>query len=301
MPSHKGIVCTVSVDGVSAEEFGTKTEGSIITCSIVAQDDKPFVFNLDFSNSTASRHDFNAYVDGVKVFYFTTTDPTAIIYRSSAAVDGVFEMREMRFSRLSTVDQKLDVMETRTDVLQNIGSLKVLVFRAEKEATECEATGGKASENIKDIHEKSLKGRAVSHRTSFGPVEYRTSPAFNTKKLDPPHHPYVTFVFLYASKSYLQSEGLVPRSPSPDPSTEDYEGKSVDEMSPEDLRRELLRYRAQDRDEKKSIKRERERDLVPCEPAASGDDNDEEEVVFQSGRRIKKQKVIEVIDLLSDD
>ncbi|KAF3285411.1 hypothetical protein TWF970_010468 [Orbilia oligospora] len=299
MPSLKGITCSIDIDGVRAEEFGTEVEGSTVTCSIVSQDDKPFSFNFDFSKSTAERHDFSIYADGSIIKNVTTTHTTEVVRKSGLIVNGLLERREMRFSKLETIDQKLDEMETRANVLQNIGTLKVKIYRAEKRATK-----GRGSDHdklsIKDVHEKSLKGRAVSHRTSLGAADYEPPSSLKTKRLDPSDRPYVIFTFRYAKKSYLQCEGLIPRSPSPELSIRGGDRQTIDEMSPEALRRELLRYRARDKDEKKAIKRERASSMATRNPAAdSGSDDDE--VVFQSERSLKKQKVTEVIDLLSDD
>ncbi|RVD87661.1 uncharacterized protein DFL_001879 [Arthrobotrys flagrans] len=300
MPSHKGITCTISVDGVPAEELGTEIEGSTITCSIISHDDKPFIFNLDFTNSTALRHDYHIYADGMMIANFTTTRKTEIVTRSSRAVNGLMERRKMRFSKFETVDQKSDEMETRAKILQNIGTFKVLIFRAEEQARQSnDARRCEILEDIKEVHEKSLKGRAVSHKTLFGTAEYEWAAFMHTRKLDPHDRPYVTFIFRYASKAYLQSEGLIPRSPSPEPSIRDDEKQSVEEMSPETLRRELLRYKARDKDGRKPTKREREPSLVTWNSAA-GNDSDGE-VVFQSARSVKKHKITEVIDLLSDD
>ncbi|KAF3212828.1 hypothetical protein TWF106_009686 [Orbilia oligospora] len=280
MPSLKGITCSIDIDGVRAEEFGTKVEGSTVTCSIVSQDDKPFSFNFDLSKSAAERHDYSIYADGSLIKTATTTHKTDVIRKSGLIVNGLLERREMRFSKLET------------------GTLKVEIHRAEKRATK-----GRGSNHdklsIKDVHEKSLKGRAVSHRTSLGAADYGPPSSLKTKRLDPDDRPYVVFTFRYARKSYLQSEGLIPRSPSPELSIRGGDRQTIDEMSPEALRRELLRYRARDKDEKKAIKRERASSIATRNPAAGSGSDDE--VVFQSERSLKKQKITEVIDLLSDD
>ncbi|KAF3310424.1 hypothetical protein TWF173_009538 [Orbilia oligospora] len=224
MPSLKGITCSIDIDGVRAEEFGTEVEGSTVTCSIVSQDDKPFSFNFDFSKSTAERHDFSIYADGSIIKNVTTTHTTEVVRKSGLIVNGLLERREMRFSKLET------------------STLKVKIHRAEKRATK-----GRGSDHdelsIKDVHEKSLKGRAVSHRTSLGAADYQPPSSLKTKRLDPSDRPYVVFTFRYAKKSYLQSEGLIPRSPSPELSVRGGDRQTIDEMSPEALRRELLRYR----------------------------------------------------------
>ncbi|KAK6351614.1 hypothetical protein TWF718_004769 [Orbilia javanica] len=306
MPSLKGITCTIEVGGVSAEEFGTEVEGSKITCSIVSQDDKPFTFSLDFSNSTALRHDYRLLTDGMMVATHTTTKKTARLKTSSLIINGVMERREMRFSRFETVDQKLDEMESRSHILKNMGFLEVTIHRAEKQAGRIYRGRDYKLEGIKAVHEKSLKGRAVPHKTVLGVAKYEQPNVLSTTRLDPEDQPYVTFTFRYASKSCLQSEGLIPRSPSPEPPIRDGERQAVEEMSPEALRRELLRYRARDQDERKPAKRELSPPLTTRGSTAKRDsialeDSDSDEVVFQSERSVKKHRVTEVIDLVSDD
>ncbi|KAK6537024.1 hypothetical protein TWF281_001227 [Arthrobotrys megalospora] len=296
MPFHKGIVCTVDIDGVPAEEFGIETDGPNTTCNIVAPEDKPFLFNLDFSQSTARRHDYNTYADGIEVSRLTTTERTATVSTTNRVYNGLLEKQEMRFSKLETVDQKLDNLETRVDVLKNVGSLTMKIWRAEKNATEASSKDWTRLSEIENIHEKALKGRAVSHKTLLGAVTYEPSRSCRTRKLDPEDSPYVTFIFRYASKRYLQIEGLMPRSPSPEHSTKGSDDEpSVEEMSPEELRREVLRHRAGNR--VRPIKRELEASPTPRDSVAGNDD----EVTFQSERSVKKQKTIEVIDLLDDD
>lgn len=298
MPTFKGITCTVNINGIGAKEYGFETDGATATCSIVSQDDVRFTFGLNFSQSPAERHEYWAYADGLPVASFTTAGRTVSLLASSRPINGGFEQREMRFAKLETVDQKAENLESRPDILKNIGTLMIKVWRAQFRIVAISARDTIRLEEADKVHEKSLKGRGVSHKTSYGTATYTNDHTFQTVKLDPTDSPYVIFIFRYANRSHLQSEGLIPRSPSPSLAIKNYDGDELlEEMSAEALRREVIRLRNESR-----LNRPLKREPAYITKKNSRDDSDDD-VIIKSVRDLKKPKFekVEVIDLVDDD
>ncbi|KAF3941641.1 hypothetical protein ABW19_dt0201446 [Dactylella cylindrospora] len=300
MPNLKGIACNIHIDDLPAVEYGIQVEGSTVTCSIVSEDDAPFKFYFNFQGSPAERHDFKVYCDGLEVCFLTTTKRIEECRESYKVIAGQAQRRRLQFAKLETVDQKVDGLENRSNILKEVGTLKCEIWRAQFLAPPVVARDSADISQIDNVHEKSLKGRGVSHKTALGPAAYYPPNTVSTSRLDPPNAPYATFIFRYASRRHLQSEGLIPRSPSPlivkHGGVDDDDVIPVEAMSADALRREVVRLRNAGR-RKKPVKRERDATLGPASPA------DTDEVTIVSAREVKKPKLseIEVIDLVDVD
>ncbi|KAJ6260892.1 hypothetical protein Dda_3553 [Drechslerella dactyloides] len=259
MPVLRGISCYVDVEDNRAGEYGLecKLDPAVATCSIESQEDKRFCFQLSFTHADdhAGRYAYEVYADGLLVAGYSSTSKIVTLATVQKFVNGQWEMRGLRFSKLETVDRKAPDLESRNKVLKSVDK----------------------------IHEKSLKGRGVSHKTSFGEATYSSERLYYSvaTKLDPQKIPYATFVFRYASKAHLQSEGLIPRTPSPEPVVK--EDGDVDDMAPEALRQEIRRLRNQSR-QSKAVKRELESSPQPWTPA----DPDELSIQSSNGPAAKR-------------
>jgi len=100
------------------------------------------------------------------------------------------------------VEDKIDQIENRAEILKEVGSLKVVIW-------ECEVTSRTPApayraqnqparpEEKKTILEKALKGRSVPHRTSFGDASFVATQTIHTKRFEPSA---ATFVFRYTSE-----------------------------------------------------------------------------------------------------
>lgn len=94
-------------------------------------------------------------------------------------------------------------VEKRSKVLQNLGSLVLKVWRAEKNSRDSD--GGdhmKAPTGMEEgICEQDLKGKQASFRTTLGKAIIKPRRAVVTTVLiDPQYKPRATFVFYYLSK-----------------------------------------------------------------------------------------------------
>ncbi|KAI0834851.1 hypothetical protein F5Y06DRAFT_278071 [Hypoxylon sp. FL0890] len=129
-------------------------------------------------------------------------------------------LQRCQFSAISTVDDsKKDRVERDVKVAKNLGLIEIRVSR-------CIYLG-----NVAGIHrpsliktkelelaEKSLKGRAMSHGTSFSRTEHiRPVNYCDTRVLDEDHGPIAVFRFYYRSRDALKREMVIPRTPSPSP------------------------------------------------------------------------------------
>ncbi|KAH5442985.1 hypothetical protein HBI23_168540 [Parastagonospora nodorum] len=154
---------------------------------------------------------------------------------------------------------------------------------------------------LEDIPEKALKGRALSHQSTFGtPAPAKPSFGVSSDYLDPEKKPFAIFHFKYRSRDALKALMIIPRSPSPVP----LEDRYVDTLSPQEMRQLLRRQRerqqaAQAVKQEQGVKHECSRERSR---AIHDFDSDGDEVSFVSAKRRRHPVIIdgngaETIDL----
>ncbi|KAF2635879.1 hypothetical protein P280DRAFT_473522 [Massarina eburnea CBS 473.64] len=155
-------------------------------------------------------------------------------------------------------------------------------------------------QNVGNISEKALKGRALSHsaRLSAPVATTRVSKALAYDYVAADKQPSATFKFKYRSQAALQALMIIPRSPNPIP----LEERDIESLSPEEMRELLKRQKERDGAApkvKSEVKRERTGDPSKASTSFVGDD----EVSFVSEKRRKRDHVfidengLETIDL----
>ena len=99
----KGIECSIHIGSVKATEYGEEIDGDAVTVYIIAEEGKPFAFHCNFSKSSAGRHDFQIFTDGISQANHTSTVPTHILSHSIRCISGTtYEQREFVFGKLQT-------------------------------------------------------------------------------------------------------------------------------------------------------------------------------------------------------
>ncbi|KFY49060.1 hypothetical protein V495_00779 [Pseudogymnoascus sp. VKM F-4514 (FW-929)] len=107
-------------------------------------------------------------------------------------------------------------IEKDTTASAKLGEICVEIFRVKilgRTKPKDKVPKGAASE----IAEKAVKGRALSHGTTFGPGKVLSTSIRKKEYLDGNDTPLARFVFRYRSKDALRKLLIIPRSPSPDP------------------------------------------------------------------------------------
>ncbi|KAI5256730.1 hypothetical protein E4T42_01510 [Aureobasidium subglaciale] len=157
-------------------------------------------------------------------------------------------------------------------------------------------TSNKPTVGHENVHEKHLKGQAISQQAKLG--DPSCIPELNTVRVRYLNdcEPFATFQFRYRSRRDLQNLCLIPRRPSPVP----LEDRPEESLSREELL-ELLRRQEARQEEQITIKRELKRERV------DNDESDDELVVVSSRPPASKVKTsvnvdtgVETIDLTDD-
>ncbi|KAK5708654.1 hypothetical protein LTR17_020486 [Elasticomyces elasticus] len=244
------------------------------------------------------------YLDGQRVRGTCAThrddgQSTVIRYFRSFQ-DGQWTKRRFEFAELQTSDET--TRATQTDALQELGTVRVLCRRGVKRASK--APHKKKNEirsRTEVVHEKCLKGRAISSRATLGEAIPAKAPTGYRMEWPYGDDPIATFEFLYRSRRDLQAEGVLPRSPSPVP---------LEERDPESLTREeaiaLVRRNQERESAQVQVKQEYHSAKRSHQEALADDDADDPdlEVSFASERskrsRPSGSSGVEIIDLSED-
>ncbi|XDG01518.1 hypothetical protein ABKA04_001133 [Annulohypoxylon sp. FPYF3050] len=125
--------------------------------------------------------------------------------------------QKLKFSAVTTVDDvSKDRIKNDMKIAKNLGTIVVKVYRCFNQGV-CIPKHDRhkvAQAAGYELSEKTLKGKAISHGTSFSAPETIHAPRFvNAKHLD--KGPIAVFRFHYRSRDALKREMIIPRSPSP--------------------------------------------------------------------------------------
>ncbi|MCJ1475239.1 hypothetical protein MMC13_003901 [Lambiella insularis] len=171
---------------------------------------------------------FRIYIDGLffdsRIFQFSVKYQSQISLNSVVrCVDDAWTEERFRFAEIAPVDaQHVQDPPLRPEESNAIGTIKVVVFRIKNIRTASTSHNHNTVEahaaHLDEISEQALKERATSHKTSLDPPKKTAAlPVMTTDYLDMDGLvpiPHVVLEFRYRSHQALQSENIIPRSPS---------------------------------------------------------------------------------------
>ncbi|KAI5269935.1 hypothetical protein E4T47_06590 [Aureobasidium subglaciale] len=227
-------------------------------------------------------------VDSIVKRFPLDRHPSFDLRRVRYRENGSWKQRDFMFAELITTE---DVSSSKPrPELKDLGTITaefrvgISEKRKHREKSYHDSTN-KPTVGRGNIHEKHLKGQAISQQANSVRVEYLND-----------GEPFATFQFRYRSRRDLQTLCLIPRSPSPVP----LENRPEESLSREELL-ELLRRQKALQEEQITIKRELKRERV------DDDESDDELVVVSSRPPASKLKTsvnldtgVETIDLTDD-
>ncbi|TKW59438.1 hypothetical protein CTA1_10229 [Colletotrichum tanaceti] len=255
-----GVKITVQVDGQDAVEYddpdglendANRKNARWRTFSYVeSKDDAFFSVRYQIDNSHRWQSPVHAlsltlYVDGKRMdgvvceatrFHnydsFFVWDHKVDGSRERSTASGYERLNKFKFSKVTTTDDAAkDRVESDSTRAKLLGTIEVFIYSMIITGPSRYISSGHRHETQRDgfnIAEKALKGRAVSHGTSFadgGVVSQR--PSVTAEYLND-HLPIAAFNFKYRSRDALHKELIIPRSPSPEP---------IDGLSEAEIRR----------------------------------------------------------------
>ncbi|MCJ1244363.1 hypothetical protein MMC30_001561 [Trapelia coarctata] len=241
---------------------------------------------------------FGVFVDGREVDNVVLYAQKTAVLRGARTLEmGLWTIRKFKFARLQLADASYGPPSLPdSHRLENLGLITIKVERVNATASSRSLSRStRTTEELSSqspLSEKALKGRAVTHRTSFDqPERIATVKPLNCDYLDSLKHPYASFSFKYRSRKALQAELIIPRTPSPIP----LEDRPQETLNREELLELLNRRPVLVKPEAKAensvragVKRER--------------DPEYDEILSSAHVRkvARTQKEAEVIDLLDD-
>ncbi|KAI1373400.1 hypothetical protein F4677DRAFT_429524 [Hypoxylon crocopeplum] len=204
-------------------------------------------------------------------------------------------LQRCKFSPISTVDDsKKDRVKSDLKIAKDLGFIEAKVFRCiYLGLTDSRPSSVRDTKKF-ELAEKSLKGRAMSHGTSFSLSTSTKTPNryCNVEELAEDNGPIAIFRFHYRSRDALRREMVIPRTPSPSPSPDPNAKPEIGRMSRAELER-LAGERLNQLQGGGRVKRERT-PIIKRELGEIIDLSDEN--ARPTKRRASKQPV-EVIDL----
>ncbi|KAH0194118.1 hypothetical protein KCU99_g5987, partial [Aureobasidium melanogenum] len=240
------------------------------------------------------------YLDGRYVAGAVHRFPTnSVVFTRHAARyrDGhIWKERDFMFADLVTSEDGPS-SKPRPE-LKDLGTITVKIYpvRAGKPKIHSHHRSSRPKMMVahENIHEKHLKGQAISTQAKLGEaVSIGNISTISTERLG---DAIAVFDFRYRSRRDLQTLYLIPRSPSPIP----LEDRPEESLNREELL-ELLRRQKARQEEQIQIKQELKRERV------EDDDSDDELVVVSSRPPAKKLKIftdantgVDTIDLTDD-
>ncbi|KZL77472.1 hypothetical protein CT0861_08623 [Colletotrichum tofieldiae] len=319
-----GVKVTVQVDGQDAIEYGdpdgfendtNRKNAHWRTFSYVESKDDAFFsvrYQVDNSHRWDSPHHAFAltlYVDGRRMDgvvcearHFLNLDPfyvwetTVEGSRERSTASGYERLRKFKFSKVTMIDDAAkDRVEVDTKKAKSLGVIEVFIYpmviTGPMRHTTTEHRPDAQNDGF-EIAEKALKGRAVSHGTSFADGGIVSQKPTVTAEYLNNHNPIAAFSFKYRSRDALHKELIIPRSPSPEP---------IDGMSEAEIRR-LAAERLEDINVNRrcspTVKREGRRSIIKREYAEILDLT--EEPVKREWKKVKIEGNRVAIDLTDD-
>jgi len=234
--SVPGIKVTIESNGATLPEYGD-AEGSINKQDKVSSTFVECLSDSEFSISAEVNPLFNMGSEAQSLAFQYIVDGKTIGHHSvhrerlrtrwkhvcSKGIERVSPTEVMKKKLKFAVIQKVDdgdETRIRADAqkVKGVGEILVHVHRTSKSLKRrVFVPKVRLESSTKEVAEKALKGKALSHGVEFveGRLE-RRPPGFKTTYPDGYSNPVGVFIFKYRSRADLQAELIIPRSPSPE-------------------------------------------------------------------------------------
>ncbi|KAK2058786.1 hypothetical protein LY76DRAFT_626263 [Colletotrichum caudatum] len=244
-----GVKVTIQVDGRDATEYddpdGVENDANRknarwrTSAYVEAKDDAFFCVRYQVDNNHCWEGPKNAialalYVDGKRIETvlceaqcFLNFNPSYVWEstvegsRQKSRSSGYDRLNKFKFSKVTTLDDAAnDRVKVDTAKSKLLGVIEVFIYPVIITGPSRYSNSDRCYDTQNDnfeIAEKALKGRAVSHGTSFadgGVVSQR--PSVTAEYLNN-NNPIAAFTFKYRSRDALHKELIIPRSPNPEP------------------------------------------------------------------------------------
>ncbi|KAF7521556.1 hypothetical protein G7054_g12413 [Neopestalotiopsis clavispora] len=306
-----GLEVAVQINGADVKEYDAPDAGDedrdipTVTKYIECIDNAFFEIRMKIDHHYDWRHgkgshclSCQGHVDGHWVSGKIVSEATTASIRGRDTVDnaGVAVLHKLQFASIRTVDDaKKERVEKDMKTAKDMGLIEVKFLRGTQHGTIAFSKQHRQPDKF-EFAEKALKGKAISHGTTFRATERSRLPRYVDFRELPEDggQPIAIFRFMYRSRDALKREMVIPRSPTPSP-------PRFNALSDAELRR-LARERfnqLQDTPVKNENNRPIKRELgalydltgsVPQKKQRKG-----KMTRLESGRRV------EVIDLSDDD
>ncbi|KAI0014774.1 hypothetical protein F4780DRAFT_169649 [Xylariomycetidae sp. FL0641] len=206
-------------------------------------------------------------------------------------VSGTWALRKFKFSVVDTVDEaQRERVERDSKIAKDLGVIEVRIYRAIEHGPSRHSNHGRSQVQPSgfELSEKSLKGKAISHGTSYGMPQYVPPPSYiDVRDMPEDNGPIGIYRFLYRSREALKRELIIPRSPTRSPVLEELSAAERDRLARERLA-ELRRIK---KESKRPIKREQSEILDLTDDAAP---------VRRPWKKSRSDNGREIIDLTED-
>ncbi|KAH9907773.1 hypothetical protein F4778DRAFT_777151 [Xylariomycetidae sp. FL2044] len=268
-----GIRVWVASNGAALSEYephdpvGEEAPGPALSKYVECVDNANFTVSLEINNDYEwgyRNHSLTAYVyvDG-KYIHGTTMRHTDIkpargtIYGPYIhdELTGSWSLRRLKFTVVNTIDEAQKERVVRdAEIAKDLGVIEVKVFRV------IEGGASKWKRNVEtqdkgfELAEKSLKGKSISHGTSYSRGEPTRAPQYvSITQIAEDNGPIAVFRFLYRSREALKRELIIPRTPTRSPTLD-----GMSEADRDRLARDMLELQSK-------IKREGQRSAIKRE------------------------------------
>ncbi|KJX98147.1 hypothetical protein TI39_contig429g00043 [Zymoseptoria brevis] len=318
----KGVSVNLRVEHADLEEYDDEDtiDGDEQTCTRYVQVTPNSTFKIRVTVESNFRYKLDDLLvtislDGEKVVsYIAYADPQKNKVQYSyddvkAFKNGTWQSQKFTFGSLDTTDETLkpDRAAKLKDLLSRLGEVSVSILRikADRVSREMPRVARQASEIGTSVPEKALKGRSISNKATLGEA-VPSAQKQTTCHVDYPYgmKPFATFTFKYRSRRDLQVEGVIERSPTPEP-LEDRDPATLTVEEMREVVRRLQARTAADARVKKEIKRERSTTILNDDDDDDDDDGDGVEIIEQGPARKKSRTSgdsgIVILDLTGDD
>ncbi|KAI1496181.1 hypothetical protein F5X99DRAFT_401202 [Biscogniauxia marginata] len=212
---------------------------------------------------------------------------------------GRWSVHRFKFAAVDTVDEaRKERVAEDIKIAKNLGVIEVKLLRVTEHGPtgySQRASGINPGTGKFELTEKSLKGKAISHGTSYSKAESISAPRFvDTRTIPEDNGPIAIYRFLYRSREALKRELIIPRSPAPSPTLQGLTDAERDRLARERL------------EELKQAKIKKERNVIKREFGEVFDlTKDNDEVPLEPPRptkvsRLSSGREVEVVDLTDD-
>ncbi|KAI1428550.1 hypothetical protein F5Y12DRAFT_790008 [Xylaria sp. FL1777] len=257
LESVPGVEVTVQIAGKDAIEYEADDEGKLslakhacptATKYIEAIDDAKFAVKLAASCEYGwdyQKHAlvFKLYIDGNHICSKLIKDSnqgevTVSCKKAFCLQSRQWKSYNLKFSAITTIDKShQERLEQDLEVAKRLGHIMVTVHRR---IMLCR-TGVQPKTPLVnkefELVEKSMKGKFISHGTTFSSAKKIKTPKMRyTRALPKEKRPIAVFHFLYRSKDALQKSLIIPRSP-PSPSLSSSSAQAFSKLPPGEIER----------------------------------------------------------------